>query len=230
MAGITKYKLAEQIQKLVIGGFVPVGTDLTETEIYEGINQVVNAMIKADHLSFNEQIGELIPNGGILAQYRLPVSSYGPNRSRATLPAMPVKLRRNMGVFQVNAVSPEGDSQPDYAYIPLQTGEGSLLRSQRPILSNLGGQCGYESKGIFLEFTKNLTAGEQNTVYVDVYIVLMDVSAYEEWETLPILPEMEDEIIRRLVERFGIKTISDKLVDVSDKEQQNIPIRQQEQN
>ncbi len=229
MAGITKYKLAEQVLKLVVGGFAPVGIDLTMTEIYEGINQVVNAMIKADHVSFNEQIGELIPNGSILAQYRLEVSQYGNNRSRVTLPAKPVKLRRNMGVFQVTAVDPNGDPNPDHVFIPLQMGEGALLKSQRPILSELGGQTGYENKGIYLEFTKNLKSGESGSVYVDVYLVLMDVSAYQEWEELPILPEMEDEIIQRLVARFKPR-IADKLVDPLDKEQIETPIRQQQQN
>jgi hypothetical protein len=229
MAGITKYKLAEQVKKLIIGGFAPVGNDLTMTEIYEGINQVINAMIKADHVQFNEQMGEMIPNGSILAQYRLQVSQYGNNRSRVTLPAKPVKLRRNMGVFQVTQVDGNGDPNPDHVFVPLQMGEGALLKSQRPILSALGGQAGYENKGMYLEFTKNLTAGEENPVYVDVYLILMDVSAYEEWEELPILPEMEDEIIQRLVQRFQPR-VADKLVDPLDKEQTDTPIRQQQQN
>jgi hypothetical protein len=134
-----------------------------------------------------------------------------------------------MGVFQVTEVTANGDPNPDHVFIPLQMGEAALLKSQRPVLSELGGATGYENKGIYLEFTKDLTAGEESTVYVDVYLVLMDVSAYEEWEPLPILPEMEDEVIKRLVERFQPR-VADKLVDPLDKEQTGTPIRQQQQN
>lgn len=231
MAGITKYKLAEQIQKLVIGGFVPVGSDLTETEIYEGINQVVNAMLKAEHFTVNGQMGETIPNGSIITEYRLQVENCGINKSRVILPAMPIKLPRNMGIFQVMGEDVEGFPDPNQVFIPCQMGEGNMLRSQRPILSDLGGQGSYEPRGMQLTFNKDLTASGSDPVYVYVNLVLMDISDYEEWDTLPLLPEMEDEIIRRLRERFGIhQTIADKLVDDSDKEQANTPIRQQQQN
>jgi len=230
MAGTTKYKLAEQIQKLVVGGFVPVGIDLTDTEIYEGINQVVNSMLKAEHFTVNGQMGETIPNGSIITEYRLQVENYGINKSRVTLPAMPIKLPRNMGIFQVMGEDTDGYPDPNQVFIPCQMGEMNMLRSQRPIISDLGGQGAYEPKGMRLTFNKDLTASGSDPVYVYVNLVLMDISAYEEWDTLPLLPEMEDEVIRRLRERFGIPMIADKLVDDSDKEQANTPIRQQQQN
>jgi hypothetical protein len=230
MAGITKYKLAEQVRKLWVGGSPATAVNLSMTEIYEGINQIVNAMLKAEHFTVNGQMGETIPNGSIITEYRLRVENCGINKSRVMLPAMPVKLPRNMGIFQVMGEDTEGFPDPNQVFIPCQMGEGNMLRSQRPILSDLGGQGSYEPRGIQLTFNKDLTASGSDPVYVYVNLVLMDISAYTEYEALPILPEMEDEIIMRLLQRFGKEVVPDKLVDAATKEQKGTPIRNQQQN
>jgi hypothetical protein len=58
----------------------------------------------------------------------------------------------------------------------------------------------------------------------------MDISQYGDYDTLPILPEMEWQVKQEVVKMFSAKKTPDVLVDSSAKEQTDIPVRQQQQN
>lgn len=218
----TTYRLAEEILKFISGGDISAATNVSINEIKIAIGQVCNSLLKVDYMQVNGAIRETIPNGTVLGLYEnIQVTKYG-NKSAAALPIKPIKLPRNMGVW---SVFPSGS--PDSEFIPLQMGQFSLLKSQ-PLLNDLLGQCGYEVYGNQVLFTKDLTK-EGTPAYVSMRLAIMDISQYGDFDILPILPEMEWAIKKEVIALFVTEGIADKLVDATDKQEKNIPVKEQQQ-
>jgi hypothetical protein len=176
----------------------------------------------------NIPMGELIPNGAVLGLYEgIAVEAYN-GKSRASLPVKPQKLPRNMGVW---AIYPKWNTNEDYEldkeFIPLQMGQGGLLKSQR-LISELLGQVGYEVFGDKVIFTRNLKAISQDVVLA-MRLVILDIAEYGDWDLLPIPPEMEMDVIMAVVEMYKPQGIPDKTVDPAVSEQKDVPITQQRQ-
>lgn len=222
MAVVTIYRLAEEIMKVIHGGRSSAASSPTIAEIKLSIGQVANELLKADYLNVNVPTGELIPNGAMVATYENIAVTKAGNKSQASLPIKPLKMPRNMGVFSVYKTD-----EPENEFIPLQMGHSSLLRSQ-PLINDLLGQVGYENFGDKVLFTKDLTIPNQ-TVTVDMRLVVMDVSQYGDYDPLPILPEMEMTIKERVIKLYSMQSIPDKLVDPSVSEYKNVPTNQQSQ-
>ena len=223
MAAPTIYRLSEEILKVLSGGDIQASTNVSLSEIKISIGQVLNQILKTEYFSVNTKSGEVIPNGYCLATYTdIPVTQYGNGKSKATLPIKPMRLPRNMGVY---SVYPSGN--PDKEFIPLQLGQTSLLQSQ-PLLNTLLGQVGYEVKGDTIYFTKNLLQG-QTSYTIDMQLAIMDVSQYGDYDPLPILPEHEWQIKQEVIKLYSQVGIADMLVDATTKQQQNIPLKDQQQ-
>src|ERR1041385_1375849 len=114
----TKYGLAEQAVRILNGGEIPVATKVKINEAKIAVEQVVNKMLKMEYLNINIPSMELIPNGASIATYEgIAVAQYGA-RSKSTLPAMPLKLPRGIGVFQIF-----DPANMDCPFIPLEMGQ-----------------------------------------------------------------------------------------------------------
>lgn len=225
----TIYRLSEEILKMISGGDIQAATNISINEVKISICQVVNQLLKVEHLNVNMKMGEMIPNGSVLGLYEgIDVTSYGTGKSKATLPVKPIKLPRNMGVF---AIYPKFDTEGVYEYdkefIPLQMGQSSLIKSQL-MISDLLGQVGYETYGLDVVFTKDLKLIFPN-IKLAMRLAIMDVSQYGDFDILPILPEMEWQVKQEVIKMYSGVGISDLLVDSSTKQQQNIPVKDQEQ-
>lgn len=224
MAVVTIYRLAEEIIKILNGGDIQLASNVSLNEAKISIGQVVNAMLKTEHFQVNEKMGEKIPNGSVLGLYEgiVPVSWYT-GRSKATLPIKPIKLPRNMGIWSVYRTS-----DPSNEFIPLQMGQSNLIKSQ-PMINNLLGQIGYEPLGgMDISFTKDLPLlypGET----LSMRLAIMDISQYGDFDPLPILPEMEWEVKKEVVKLYAGEIVADKLVDSSNKMQQGVPLKNQQQ-
>lgn len=218
----TLFRLAEEINRMLNGGKIPVASNTSIPELKIAICQVANSLLKVDYLQINARWGEMIPNGSVLGLYEnIPVTAYK-NRSQAQLPVKPVKLPRNMGVWSVFLTD-----QPDKEFIPLEMGQWSLLQSQ-PLINNLLDQTGYEVYGNQIVFTKDLRRPGE-TVTVNIRLVILDFSQYGDWDPLPILPEMEWQIKQEVLKLYGVEPEPDKTVDPSVSNQKNVPIKQQSQ-
>jgi len=228
MAVTTIYRLAEQCFSLIEGGNPSVGSSISFNELKIACGQVINSLLKVDYLSINTKMGESIPNGTVLALYEdISVSTWN-NKSKAVLPIKPMKLPRNMGVW---AIYPKytaiGDYELDKEFIPLQMGQGGLLKSQLQI-SDLLGQVGYEVFGDSIIFTKNIKELFPE-VTLAMRLAIMDISQYSDYDMLPILPEMEWSVITEVYKMFSTQPLPDKLVDSTVKENKNVPLNQQKQ-
>lgn len=222
MAQPTLYRLSEEILKMISGGDIQNATNISINEIKISIGQVVNQILKVEHFSVNEKMGEKIPNGSVLGLYEsIAVTKYR-DVTQCQLPIKPLKLPRNMGVFSIWATG-----FPSKEFIPLQMGQTNLLQSQ-PLINGLLGQVGYECFGSQIVFTKNILAADNNQT-VDMRLAIMDISQYGDFDLLPILPEMEWQVKQEVVKLYSGIGVADMLVDPTTKQQQNIPLPQQQQ-
>jgi hypothetical protein len=206
MAVPTIYRISQEISRLLHGGAPGVASQPTINEIKIAVAQVANTLLKTEHLSVNEKLGEKIPNGSVLATYE---------------GIVPV----NMGVFQVFR-----SQDPYNEFIPLQMGQANLLRSQ-PVINDILGQVGYENFGMDLILTQDLL-----TLYekardreVSLRLVVMDISQLDDYDPLPITPEMEWTIKQEVVKLYSGQPIADKVIDPLTKPYRNIPPNQQKQ-
>lgn len=218
----TIYRLAEEVKKILDGGDIPAASGISINEIKISIGQVANGLLRTDYFQINTKMAETIPNGSVLGYYPNLVVESWKGKSRVPLPIKPLKLPRDMGVWSVFP-----SDQPDKEFIPLQMGQWSLLQSQ-PLLNNLLGQVGRETYGDYIIFTKDITIPGE-TVTVDMRLVIMDISLYDDWSVLPILPEQEWQIKQEVVKLYSGEPIPDKLVDSTTKENKQVPLNQQKQ-
>lgn len=225
MAVVTIYRLAEASFNLLEGGDPGAASSTNINELKIACGQVINSMLKLDYMSVNVKMGETIQNGAVLGLYPGIVVSKSTNgKSKCVLPIKPLKLPRNMGVFSVWLTG-----YPDKEFIPLQMGQANLIQSQ-PLINDLLGQIGYESFGSELLFTKDLTiSAGTNQVTVDMRLAIMDISQYGDYDTLPVMPEWEMEIITAVFKLYSSQPIPDKLSDPTVKENKGIPLKQQRQ-
>lgn len=225
----TIYLLSEQAMKLIEGGTRSAGASITFNEVKLACGNVINQLLKTEYLSINGKVGEVIPNGTTLGLYEdIDVVSYN-GKSKARLPIKPIKLPRNMGIW---AIYPKYDSLGSYEldkeFIPLQMGQGALIKSQ-PLISDLMGQVGYENFGMDVIFTRDLPS-EHEYVKVTMRLAIMDISMYSDYEPLPILPEQEWEVINQVYKLYSTQVVPDKLVDPTVDESKGIPTINQKAN
>lgn len=224
MAVLTIYRLAEECLRLISGGDIQAATNITLNEMKISIGQVCNTLLKAEYFQVNGKLKETIPNGSMLATYDgiVPVSTTN-GKSKATLPAKPVKLPRNMGIWSVYLTD-----DPDNEFIPLQMGQSNLIKSQA-MINDILGQIGYEQKGgLDIGFTKDLPLIFPGKT-VSIRLAIMDISQYDDYTILPLLPEMEWAIKNEIVKLYSGEGINDKLVDATVKENKTVPLKQQTQ-
>lgn len=225
---ITLYRISEEILKLLAGDEISVSSNTSINEIKISVCQVANQLLKTEHFSINEKMGEKIPNGSVLGLYtEIPITSYN-GKSMATLPIKPLKLPRNIGVFSIYFKNDTNQNYDlDSEAIPLQMGQGSLLKSQ-PMINNLLGQTGYECFGEQIIFTKDLPSLFPNIVCA-MRLAILDFSQYGDYDPLPLLPEQEWTIKQQVVSLYSKAPIADKLVDATTSQQTNVPLTKQAQ-
>ena len=228
MAILTRYSLAEQAALIIHGGKIGASSTPSINTLKVAVGQVLNKMLKIDTLQMNvnRDMAERIPNGCVLGLYEgIAVEQYN-GKSAATLPVKPMKLPRNMGVWGIYPKwETNGYYDFDTEFIPLQMGQGGMLKSQR-LISDLLGQIGYEVFGDKVVFTRDIKAISQN-VTLAMRLMILDIDQYSDWDLLPIPPEMESDVIMQIVQMYSNQGIPDKTVDPAVSEQKNVPITQQ---
>lgn len=203
----TKYKIAEQVLQLLKGGNPKAATTVEIEDLQEVIGQTINRLFKQEQLTVNMPSGETIPEGVMLATYDGLVPVKYKSVSKITLPAVPISLPRNMGVFHVSRTDDISDG-----FIPLQTGQLSLIKGES-LISDLLGYVGYEVVGNDVIFNKDLTAEEGVTILVR--LALMDINSYDDYMPLPFPADMEGQIVQETFKLFSMQMPASYLVDPS---------------
>ena len=212
----TIFSIVEIIRTLQEGGDTPNAAKFEQNEVKIAVIQVINSMIKSQHLTEEMAGGEQIPDGTILTEYdNVAVESYK-GVSRAILPIMPVKIgNRNIGVFHVSKTDDIING-----FIPFRTGELQMI-GEEPFISDILGQVGYEVRGKYLVFNKDITANDSDYAINEVYMLLAvkDVSLYSDWEMLPISSDMESQVIQNTFQYLSNMQPANKKVDVINKQE-----------
>lgn len=228
MAAPTIYRISEEIAKVVNGGKIGAAASVNIPRVKIVVGQLINSLLKIEHFNINEKMGETIPNGSVLGLYEnIEVSTWN-GKSKCTLPIKPLKLPRNMGVFAIYPkYTTNGNYELDKEYIPLQMGQGGLIKSQ-PMINDLLGQVGYENFGNEIIFTKDVKSLFPDMVLA-MRLAIMDISQYDDYEMLPILPEQEMAVKQEAIKFFMMEIAPDMVVDVTTDQNKGLPINQQKQ-
>lgn len=201
---MTKKILAEQIQRLY-ARFLDKDnpSDVIDTrEILLLINQSINKILKL-------QVAESFKAGMVdvpkcnLIEYTCAVTAEtGNNRAYITLPAIPLTLPMDMGIWSIAAAT--GAMTP---YIPIPAQD--VLVFQGANLSYLEGKVGYYLQGKKVYFTKNITLTANGTVTsVVVNLLTMDFGQFGDNDMLPISPEVESAIIDDVLQTISNGRVS----------------------
>jgi len=200
----TKSLLSEQIQR-IYARFIDKEnlSDVVDTrEINLLMNQSINKVLKlqvAD--SFKAGLVD-VPKCNLLEYTCAVTADAGNNRSYITLPAIPLTLPMDMGIWSIAAAT--GAMTP---YIPIPAQD--VLVFQGANLSYLEGKIGYYLQGKRVYFTKNITLTANGTVTsVVVNLLVMDFSQIGDNDVLPISPEVESAIIDDVLQTISNGRVS----------------------
>tara|TARA_B100000780_G_scaffold275105_1_gene241152 strand:- start:606 stop:1244 length:639 start_codon:yes stop_codon:yes gene_type:complete len=195
---ITKGKLTDQILRLFSGGILSDDKDITRDDISLLVGQVINRLLKTEHLAVNMQSGEMFPPHTLVTTYIVNVSapSVLVPYAHAPLPTFPISLPRNMGVWSVS------DTSCSNEYIPIQTGQYSLV-NQQDQLKFLETHSGYWAEGTSIYFTRDITASPYNVKKVRVQLLIVDPSILGEYDYLAIPAEMEEAVVKEVLTLIG---------------------------
>lgn len=209
------YSISEQVRKMIDGSNVPQKPKFAMADVKRFVIQTINSIIKIQHVTEDMAGGEAIPDGTVLGEYdNIPVETYK-NVSRATLPAMPVKMPMNIGIFHVSKTDDIING-----FIPFEAGQLQMI-GEEPIISDILGQVGYEPRGKYLIFNRDITTNDSENAINEVYMLLAvkDLSLYDDYEMLPITASMEGEVIEATYKFLLGQMPENKKVDVINKQQ-----------
>lgn len=197
-------RITEQIYRIASGGDASFSNRMTKEEVRLLVEQALNRLLKAERFN-NLNEGERGVVDLLLVEYdNVAVTTYK-DTSKCTLPAIPVALPRGQGVYHVSGVN-----TPNDPYIPIQASQWPLIKNQR-ILGALSDRIGYEVRGKELIFTKNLPGISINSVLIR--LLVSDFSKFSDTELLPIPADMEDTVIRSVLEILGVYQKPDNIAD-----------------
>jgi len=183
----TKYKISEQIQRLLKGN-PSISARVHMNDIMLLVEQVSNQLLKADYFQVNLPEGDTIPNNCMVFSYdNVAVATYKSTLSKATLPAMPINLPRNMGVLHVSKTN-----EINNPFIPIPSSTFGII-SPVALLGDLSGLIGYEVVGKDVIFTQNLPALGVTSVYMR--LVGIDLSQLGNYDLLPLSADQEAAVV-----------------------------------
>lgn len=204
----TKFKLAEQIQR-IYARFLDKDNpsdviDIREVKLL--VEQTINKALKAQ-VAEAFSVGMIdIPKCSLIEVTRTVTSDSANSRSYITLPAIPLTLPLDMGVWSIAA--PTAAATP---YIPIPAQDilvfGTIASGTN--VSYLEGQVGYYVQGTKVYFTKDITLSANGSITsVKVNLLASDFSQLTDTDLLPISPDMETTIIEEVLTIIGSGKIS----------------------
>lgn len=200
----TKKQISDSVLYKLAGGIPDSSFPIDERDIWNSIDHKINARFKLEQFQGNLPSGGTIPDNLCLATYEgITVTRTSNERSKCTLPIMPVSLPRNAGINEIRPVlnlTDSGDRMLGQPIIPLQAGQAYLLNADE-LLNDLMGQWGYEVNGKTIVFTKDLTT--YDITKVDMKLLVFDISQYSITDTLPIPADFQEQLENELVAEFA---------------------------
>lgn len=201
---MTKKEISDNVLYKLAGGIPDASFPVDERDVWSSMEDIINKMLRGQQFSVNLPSGGTIPENLLLATYEdVAVTRTSNERSKCTLPAIPISLPRNAGVNEIRPVLnlvDSGDRTLGNPIIPLQAGQDFLLKADT-LLNDLQGQFGYSINGKTVVFTKDITV--YDITKVDMKLVVFDIGSYTATQELPIPNDWVSDITDALVAEFA---------------------------
>lgn len=204
----TKNKIAEQIER-IYSRFIDKNNPsdvLDRREVVLLVEQAINSLLKVQ-VSETFKIGLYEVPLCNLIEYTATVTSDSSNsRAYINLPAIPLNLPMNMGVWSIAA---SGSAIEPYIPIPSQDVLVFGTIASGTNLSYLEGQVGYYQQGKKVYFTKDITTVANGSITsVVVNLLVTDFSQLSGTDLLPISPEIESLVMQSVLQTISNGRIS----------------------
>lgn len=191
----SKKIISDQVLIKLSGGFVDNSFPVDERDIWKALEQKINGLFKLHQFDQTLASGETIPENTMIATYEdVAVTSFG-EKSKSTLPIIPISLPKNVGIFLIY-----NSAYPDMPFIPIQRGQGALLKSDT-LLNDMQGMISYEPKNNVVVYSKDITLLGFSTVTMELCV--LDMSQYSATDTLPVPADMESRLVDELTQEFA---------------------------
>lgn len=195
---VTKAILRDRIRKILSGGYPSDRDRVKDNEIILSIGDIMGELLKISAIDGMSVDGDTVIDGACVATYEnITVEPDVNNTSKVKLPAYPMKLPDNMGVF---SVYPSG--QPQNEYIPIPTGIFYIWTKDRlvsPISMSL-----YYWDSRYIHIQSDLIGSGISTV--DVKLCIMDIDTYDDNDVLPLSADQGAELIKRVCAQYGMES------------------------
>lgn len=188
----TKRTIVEQVRRMYARSVDRENVEpvLYEEEIMLLVNQAINTVLQAKTMEA-QRIEECeIPQSSLVKYESVAVTS-----DKLTLPAFPLNLENDMGVWEIS-----DPASPLDVYIPVPLQVAKVF--QNTISSNLESQIGYYRTGSTVNFLSTPASA------VDVYLLVSDLDQLNDSDPLPLSAAYEAEVIRLTLELLGVGSVS----------------------
>jgi hypothetical protein len=201
---VSKYILSEQVQR-IYSRFIDknnISDTIDAREIALLVNQSINKILKLQVAeSFKAGLVD-VPKCNLL-EYTCAVTSDSSNsRAYITLPAIPLTLPMDMGLWSIAA-----STAALTPYIPIPAQDALVFQGAN--VSALEQQVGYYIQGKRVYFTKDITQVANGAITsVIVNLLVADFSKLTDNELLPISPEVETMVIEDVLNTLGLGKVA----------------------
>jgi len=188
----TKIQLAEQSQRILLGGNVSDDREVKLAELILYVGQCFGALVRANYFE-NKVEGEDLIDGDSIFEFEDQAVLVDTKKGilYAEMPEATIALPRDMGVYHVSCMKSQ-----DAPFIPVTPSFSSLYKGLGA--AKLGGESGYfiNHGRVYLPGTKE---GDVEKLLIKLVAPLGQL---EDDEDLFIPLEMQHEIVRKTVEMY----------------------------
>lgn len=193
----TKRQLAEQILRIKHGGDLSEDAQMDEREVFINIGQVRARIIK-EELVANRKAGNFDISGDHITAFENVLIKEDTNKDLffSDIPVKYLILPDDQGLYQVSLMKNQSDT-----FVRIPNGAQGIFSGLQAF--QLGGRVGYwveQDKIFYHNFPDDLK---------DSKVLLKMVASIEDFdpdEELPIPADKEDELIRLVLELYGVHT------------------------
>jgi hypothetical protein len=187
-------KITEQVQRIINGGEIQADNLITFDEIKTIVCQICNKILKMERFSVNMPEGDFgVPHAAIATYDGVAVTAYK-NTAQSKLPAFPISLPKNMGVWSIAPVD-----DPYNLFIPIPSGTFGLMK-KIDFESTLLGNIGYEVDGQNVIYVSDIRSAPLSITAVTIKLLVTNINNLGDYDILPIPSDMEYDVITQAVQ------------------------------
>jgi len=193
MSLTTKYKLAEQAQRILAGGTPTDDNQISIQELLIGVTQAFSSIIRRNYFE-GKSIGEPHINGNFIYSFSDITVDKDTNKSLyySEIPATTVTLPYDMGVYQISRMKDQKD-----VFVPLQNGFSALFNGLKSF--KLEGRIGYYLEGDRIYYENMDIKNKVSTVLMKLIAPIGSVS---EEDSINIPDDIQSEIVTMTVQLY----------------------------